>query len=790
MTRWGAGLIVITGLAAGGLVAPPSAEAQMGPSLLRNQARTVQRAIEMQVRQAVRPRLVIRSGPIETVTAARVAASGRWLATTLSDGSLRLWDMARGGEAFATTLPFTARAAATDPDGALVAAIAVDGRAVVTAPSAEGTAAALAGVSGAQAVAAVRGTALFGLADGRLLPVVADGTAGAALALGAAVGALEAVGPDAAVAGLADGAVVLVERQAGVWRETARWTAGAPVRALAAGGDGLIALAGDSVLGLSPGGAIAWQRPAAGARGVAVVPATAVALLSETGVSLLALDDGRDLGRLEAPVEAPTALAAPGPGRLLVAGAQGRAAVVAVPSGSPLVNLYSTRTGWAVLDPAGRFDGTDRSVRDVAWDVDGRVLDIDRFARRYFEPGLAAKALAASDAALLTDPGPPLDDGVLPPPEVTLEAPASAAPGQAVALTVTATVSGAPAEGEDPDLWLFRNGKRLPATFVGPREDARQGQRTVWTWRAAVPAEPGAMDLEAVVLAWNDIQVSSGVQSVAVSAPPAPPGLMISGVGIDAYAGPTLALNYAVADAKAVTDALLDTQAGGLPDDARVAVLTLDQEATRESILTRLDALRNSQPSDILMVFLSGHARAIGADWYFLPSEALSLAHDEHVRQVGVSAEDLAAALTAAPAERVVLIIDACQSGAAVGAFETFGQRRALNGVAQSTGVTVMAATRADQLAPEYSDLGHGIFSYTLLNGLQRNADGTYNADRWPADGHVMVGELRRYVETYVPLLARQLDQQHQSTGRGATLADRVPVTPTSTPVAADFAVR
>jgi hypothetical protein len=778
----GAGL---TGWAA---VSRPAA-AQVGPSLLRSQTRVLQRAIETQIRQAVRPRLTIRSGAIDTVTAAGAAPTGAWLATVLSDDTLRLWDLRRGGEVLAAALPFTATAVAVAEDGGLAAAIAADGRAALVLAATGGEVTPLPAVADARAVAVVPGLAVFGRADGAVLGVTADGRAGPPLRLGAAVVSLRAVDGASLAAGLSDGTVIRLSRQGTALAPAGRWSLGLAVSHLDAAGGVLLARTGDgTVSALAADGRRAWTRSLGAAQAMVAVPDAGLALLDGHDLRLVAFDDGRDLGRFTIEMDAPRALAAPAARRLLVAGAGGRATVHDLPSGRPLVSLYSTKVGWAAIDAEGRFDGTDRSVRDVAWDLDGQLVDIDRFAGRYFEPGVAVKAL--SGGPMLTAPGHTLDDGMLPPPEVTLQAGPAAAPGQPVTITVTATVQGRPAEGEDPRLWLFRNGKRVPPEAIGARDATTTGNRTTWTWRASLPADPGDTVFEATVLGWNDIQATSPPVTVSVAAPEAGPRFFVSGVGIDAYAGPQLRLNFAVADARAIADTFLDTSAGGLTAEKRVSVLTLDDAATREAILARIAEMRDSQPGDVLTVFLSGHARAIGADWYFLPSEALSLAHDAHVRQVGISAEELATALMAVPAERIVLIIDACQSGAAVGAFETFGQRRALNGVAQSTGVTVMAATRADQLAPEYSDLGHGIFTYTLLNGLRKNAQGSYNADRWPADGKVMIGELRRYVETYVPLLARQLDAKYQSATRGQSLADRAPVTPTSTPVAADFAVR
>ena len=157
-----------------------------------------------------------------------------------------------------------------------------------------------------------------------------------------------------------------------------------------------------------------------------------------------------------------------------------------------------------------------------------------------------------------------------------------------------------------------------------------------------------------------------------------------------------------------------------------------------------------------------------GDDWFFLPQEMTALDDDAQVRRIGLSAADLGEILTRVPARQIMLVIDACQSGAVVNRFQTFRQRRALADVGRQTGVHVLAASRADQVALEYPVLGAGLFTYTIRTAFQAGEDGYWNADQDPRDGAVTAQELRRYVETLAPLIALRLErgQRDPATGR------------------------
>jgi len=106
-------------------------------------------------------------------------------------------------------------------------------------------------------------------------------------------------------------------------------------------------------------------------------------------------------------------------------------------------------------------------------------------------------------------------------------------------------------------------------------------------------------------------------------------------------------------------------------------------------------------------------------------------------------------------AERVVAFLDACYSGAAGG--RTFASKTTRAGsvddlflerLTRSKGRAIITASRPAEVSIELPELGHGIFSYFLVNGLKGAAD-------LNRDGIVSLQELYEYLEQQVTTKSR-----------------------------------
>ena len=101
------------------------------------------------------------------------------------------------------------------------------------------------------------------------------------------------------------------------------------------------------------------------------------------------------------------------------------------------------------------------------------------------------------------------------------------------------------------------------------------------------------------------------------------------------------------------------------------------------------------------------------------------------------------------------MLLDACKSGSVLVAFRGFEDRKALSQLSRSTGVHIVAASTKDQFAAEVKELGHGVFTYTLLEGLKGKAATEGKA--------VTVKKLMAYVEEQLPEITKKYKQEAQN---------------------------
>jgi uncharacterized caspase-like protein len=104
-------------------------------------------------------------------------------------------------------------------------------------------------------------------------------------------------------------------------------------------------------------------------------------------------------------------------------------------------------------------------------------------------------------------------------------------------------------------------------------------------------------------------------------------------------------------------------------------------------------------------------------------------------------------------AQKQLIVLDACQAAAVLETFATRGaaEDKAILQLARSAGVVVLAATGQDQVATEFPKLGHGVFTYALLQAMNGDADGGT-----PPDGKITVGEIVAFINDRVPELTKQ----------------------------------
>jgi len=225
-------------------------------------------------------------------------------------------------------------------------------------------------------------------------------------------------------------------------------------------------------------------------------------------------------------------------------------------------------------------------------------------------------------------------------------------------------------------------------------------------------------------------------------------------IGISSYDN-LPSLKYAHRDAEDMYDFLVSPSGGYKMDNC---ILLCDTNADEgkvrkhqmESLLTTWMA--RVRPEDSVFIFYSGHGLPYGRDRAFIatydtdPDDLYPSAIPLH--RVSEYLNEMIAA------ECVVVALDTCFSGALnsksylpaglrTGAFDDINLER----VAKGRGRVILTASSGRQAAHELSELGHGIFTYCMLEGLRGDA----NLNR---DAKVTLSELWLYLQQKVPRVA------------------------------------
>ena len=213
--------------------------------------------------------------------------------------------------------------------------------------------------------------------------------------------------------------------------------------------------------------------------------------------------------------------------------------------------------------------------------------------------------------------------------------------------------------------------------------------------------------------------------------------LYILSIGIDQYNNPQYRLRFAVADARAFADEL--ERRGKLFPQVHKQVL-IDGAATKGGIENAFDELAKAvRPQDTFIFLFSGMGNAFGKaggglDFYLFPSD---LADPAQRDLKGIPPDLLRTYFSKIQSRFQFVILDACFSGYSYEALASGVAERDVK-VADVLGTNLLVVG-TDTLDFELSELGHGVITASLLDGLSGKADINGN-------GIITVRELEAYL--------------------------------------------
>jgi uncharacterized caspase-like protein len=243
-------------------------------------------------------------------------------------------------------------------------------------------------------------------------------------------------------------------------------------------------------------------------------------------------------------------------------------------------------------------------------------------------------------------------------------------------------------------------------------------------------------------------------------------------VGINDYSSHRKAVNgvrafgdlgKAKADAEELQKSLLTFRGPGKCFPEGDVALLLDASADRKKLLEELDNLKNSKvkADDLLVVFFAGHGDLLTANGKapLEPTTGRGLTADSGMfvfccpnylpgkaATTAISGQELFEALAGIRCRKLVLL-DTCHSGGAVEA--NLLRRFIPNG----QGPFVIAACDQSEKSFEDNKLGHGVFTYAVLEAFGKKF-GKADAN---LDGKLSPRELYDYVSERVPALMKEV---------------------------------
>jgi len=245
-------------------------------------------------------------------------------------------------------------------------------------------------------------------------------------------------------------------------------------------------------------------------------------------------------------------------------------------------------------------------------------------------------------------------------------------------------------------------------------------------------------------------------------------------IGVGRYQSTDIpSLRYSVSDAEALYQVLIGP--GGFKKE-HVLLLTDKSEKppTLRNIKWALGTFlaRSAKKDDTVVIFFAGHGapevdqRGVERDGlakYLIPADA----DPDDLYSTALPMDEMQTIFSRVEAERMVVFLDACYSGAAGG--RTFSSKRTrastlddqfLERLTRSKGRAIITASRPSEVSIELPELGHGIFTYYLVEGLKGAAD-------LNKDGIVTVQELYEYLEQQVATKSRSVGANQHPVMKG-----------------------
>ena len=431
--------------------------------------------------------------------------------------------------------------------------------------------------------------------------------------------------------------------------------------------------------------------------------------------------------------------------KLLTANIDGTAVLWDTKTAKKVLQIISTKQGWSVVDSFGRFDSSEQGMSNISWEAGDKEIPLDSFSKKYYEPGLLATAIK-EETYLNQDPA-AIQKGISLPPLLEIIIKDIKSKGTYTEFTVEVYGQG----GGINNVNLYHNTKAIAGkNSILNEKSFTKAHREHRSMQMKVTPINGVNSIK--VIASNEMGIEGQSKEVTfkISKADKKPTLKIITIGINQYKDAQLNLDYSVKDAQSILKRLNNNDFSKFSSIEKRQLY--NSSATKLAIMSELINLSNGAANDVLAIYFAGHGLSIDGEWYFLPYETTLQPDMNYFKSVGISASELSSIFVDSNIQQILLMVDACYSGASIDSFRQLqnSQRHFSRDMSKSVGITVITATRKDQKAAELSELGHGLFTYVLSKGMSGEADW------WPKNNEISAHELVKFSTDTIPVFSKR----------------------------------
>jgi hypothetical protein len=222
----------------------------------------------------------------------------------------------------------------------------------------------------------------------------------------------------------------------------------------------------------------------------------------------------------------------------------------------------------------------------------------------------------------------------------------------------------------------------------------------------------------------NTVQSSMKTITFHSSAKSEDPHLYILSIGIDRYRDNAVNLKYAVKDAQDLEEKL-KVQSATLykPRNIHYTLLT-DKEATKINITGTINELSGMiRPRDSFILFVAGHGVLLQNQYYMLTHDFNGTMSDESM----ISSNEIVEMSKKIKSLSQLFIFDTCHAGGVDIIVSGLYDAR-MSVLAKKMGLHIYASASDKQSAMD-GYKGNGLFTHTLLDGLNNNKEADKNKD-------------------------------------------------------------